>query len=102
MGDSLDSRRDLIESHHCWDWPRSRCRFLCPIRSRSAGYFVVGRWTLPNRQGRDGGAEEPGDCGGLTHLCHGLVMSRVNRDTSQGCHQGRRAEDSHRDVVGQA
>ena len=42
------------------------------------------------------------DCGGLTHLCHRLVMSRENRDMSQGCRQDHRAEDSHQDVVGQA
>ena len=47
-------------------------------------------------------AEEPVDCGGLNHLCHGLVMFRENRDMSQGCRPDHRAEDSHQDVVGQA
>lgn len=47
-------------------------------------------------------AEEPGDCEGLIHLCHELVMSRENRDMSQGCRQDHRAEDSHQDVYGQA
>lgn len=43
-----------------------------------------------------------GDCEGLIHLDHGLVMSRGSRDMSQGCHQDHRAADSHEDVVGQA
>lgn len=47
-------------------------------------------------------AEEPGDYVGLTRLCPGLVMSRVNQDMSQGYRQGHHAEDSHQDVVGQA
>ncbi len=46
--------------------------------------------------------EEPGGCGGLTHRCRGLVMSRESRGMSQGCHQDHRVADSHQDVVGQA
>lgn len=47
-------------------------------------------------------AVELGDCGGLTRLDHGLVMSRGSQDMSQGCRQDHRAADSHEDVVGQA